>query len=233
MDGAVTGQELPLIGEPDRVRDALLYAAVPPVPAVESPVGIAWLRAHVPRFCDGDPHARRRALVIAELDGVSPAELRERAQTVEGPLPHVLALAEALGLEKISTDAVQLVAAHYQPFEPDNPHADAAVAELVDALGGVPDEAMAARICLLVQACAATTALLTNAAKFDGTTDERLTRTMAENPPLRATRRIVDGTLVELDLRHPGLGFGYGPHACPGRAHALALAAGILDGEGE
>ncbi|MGS2810278.1 hypothetical protein [Nocardia sp. MW-W600-9] len=51
---------------------------------------------------------------------------------------------------------------------------------------------------------------------------------MATTPPLRSTRRVVDGTVTELDLRHPGLGFGAGPHRCPGSAHALAIAGGVL-----
>ncbi len=47
---------------------------------------------------------------------------------------------------------------------------------------------------------------------------------------LDLTDNVVDGAVVELDMRHPGLGFGAGPHACPGRAHAIALAAGIIEG---
>lgn len=221
---------LRMITEPGRVRAALETAAMPPVPAVESPVGIAWLRAHVPRFCDGPAHRRRRDLVIAELDRLSPEALRAAARTVGGPLPHVRVLANALGLPHISLEAVAKVAAHYQPYEPVDAAADAAVAELVTACGGIADEHTAARICLLVQACAATSALVANAHGFTGAAEERIARTMNEDPPLRATRRIVDGELVELDMRHPDLGFGAGPHACPGRTHALAMATGILEG---
>ncbi|MFI9511080.1 hypothetical protein [Nocardia sp. NPDC052566] len=225
-------QSLRLITNPDRVRDALLHAAMPAVPAADPPAGIAWLRAQVPRFCDGDAHERRRALVVEELARLSPAALRARARDVDGPLAHVQVLAEAIGLPDISLPAVALAAAHYQPYEPDNPAADAAVAELVAACGGVADERTAARICLLVQSCTATSALVANARDITGATTagERVARTMDENPPLRATRRIVDGELVELDMRHPGLGFGAGPHACPGREHAIALATGIIEG---
>uniref|UniRef100_UPI0024568ABB hypothetical protein n=1 Tax=Nocardia brasiliensis TaxID=37326 RepID=UPI0024568ABB len=149
-----------------------------------------------------------------------------------GALPHIRALAEALGLQGISEEAVALVAAHYQPHEPDDAAADAAVADLVAACGGVPDDATATRICLLVQACAATTALVANVRELDphGSVEERIARTMDEHPPLRSTRRVVNGELVELDMRHPGLGFGAGPHACPGRAHAIALTAGMIEG---
>ncbi|MFB8281534.1 hypothetical protein [Nocardia colli] len=223
---------VPLITDPDQVRATLINAPVPAVPAVDAPVGIAWLRAHVPRFSTGSEHQRLRALVTTELDKLSPADLRERARTAEGPLPHVHALAEALGLQGISVDTVALVAAHYQPYEPDNAAADDAVLELVAACGGIADEATAARICLLVQACAATSALVANARQLDapGTAEQLIERTMNENPPLRSTRRVVDGEVVELDMRHPGLGFGAGPHACPGRAHAIAIATGIIEG---
>ncbi|MFI7003049.1 hypothetical protein [Nocardia sp. NPDC050175] len=223
---------VPLITDPDQVRATLISAPVLAVPAVDAPVGIAWLRAHVPRFSTGAEHRRLRALVTAELDQLSPADLRERARTADGPLPHVHALAEALGLQDISVDQVALVAAHYQPYEPDNPAADEAVAALVAACGGVADDATASRICLLVQACAATGALVDNAEQSNatGTPEQIIARTMDENPPLRSTRRVVAGEVVELDMRHPGLGFGAGPHACPGREHAIAIAAGIIEG---
>ncbi|WP_067531474.1 hypothetical protein [Nocardia crassostreae] len=223
----------PFLTDPDQVRTALHRAPVPHVPPVRDPLGLAWLRAHVPRFCDGPDHTRRRALVLAELDRLSPADLRARARTAAHlPLAHVQVLIDELGLPGASADAVKTIAAHYQPHEPDSAAADAAVVELVAACGGVADEATAARICVLVQACAATDALLANVRALDaaGTPEERIARTMRENPPLRATRRVMDGELVELDMRHPGLGFGVGPHACPGREHAIALAAGILEG---
>ncbi|WP_405162488.1 cytochrome P450 [Nocardia sp. NBC_01499] len=225
-------QTVPLITGPDQVRAALINAPVPAVPSVDAPVGIAWLRAHVPRFTEGAEHRRLRALVTAELDRLSPADLRHRARSADGPLPHVRVLAEALGLQGISVGTVALVAAHYQPYEPDNPAADAAVVELVTALGGFADDATAARICLLVQACAATGALIANAQQLNatGTAEQIIARTMDENPPLRSTRRVVDAEVVELDMRHPGLGFGAGPHACPGREHAIAIAAGIIEG---
>lgn len=218
--------------DPDQVRQTLIDAPVPVAPQVDTPIGVAWLRAHVPRFREGAEHRRLRALVEAELDRLSPADLRARARAAGGTLPHIRALAQALGLQGVSEEAVALVAAHYQPHEPDDAAADAAVAELVDACGGVPDDATATRICLLVQACAATTALVDHVRELDpgGSVDERIARTMDEHPPLRSTRRVIDGELVELDMRHPGLGFGAGPHACPGRAHAIALAAGIIEG---
>ncbi|MFI9404155.1 hypothetical protein [Nocardia sp. NPDC052316] len=220
------------ITAPEQVRAALINAPVPAVPRVDAPVGLAWLRSHVPRFAEGVEHQRLRRLVTAELDRLSPADLRQRARTTTGPLPHVRVLAESLGLHNISTEAVALVAAHYQPYEPDNTAADDAVAELVTAISGVADDATAARICLLVQACAATSALIANARQLpvEDTAEQIIERTMIENPPLRSTRRFINEAVVELDIRHPGLGFGAGPHACPGRAHAIAIAAGIIEG---
>ena len=42
---------------------------VPPSPPGDT--GLAWLRAHVTRFCDGPTHARRRALTDALLAGLT------------------------------------------------------------------------------------------------------------------------------------------------------------------
>ncbi|WP_228540171.1 cytochrome P450 [Nocardia sp. XZ_19_385] len=225
---------LPLITEPARVREVLAHCPMPPVDRGAT-TGIAWLRAQVPRFSNDDEHRRRRALVVAELERLEPDSLRIAARAADGRLAHVRVLADALGLHGISAEAVELVAAHYQPHTPDNPAADRAVEDLVAACGGSADEATAARISLLVQACQATTDLLANARMLHDQISENdwaaavLARTMAHNPPVRRTRRIVDGELVELDLTQDGLGFGSGPHECPGQAHALAIAAGILE----
>ncbi|MEV6064411.1 isocitrate lyase/phosphoenolpyruvate mutase family protein [Nocardia asteroides] len=85
-----------------------------------------------------------------------------------------------------------------------------------------------ARICLLVQACAGTGALIAAGRAMPG---EAPTRIMATAAPVRSTRRMVEGEVTELDLRYPGLGFGAGPHRCPGAEHGLALAAGVLEAE--
>ena len=61
-----------------------------PIPAPPGPYGtMAWLRATVSRFANGETHARRRALVEALLADLDPAELREarrgaRAQRLIG-----------------------------------------------------------------------------------------------------------------------------------------------------
>lgn len=225
---------------------------VPPVPAVDAPIGIAWLRAHVSRFSNGEEHARRRALVDGALARLEPAELRRAAREAAArpaagarlediPLE---ALAAALALPPGLAADVATAAAAYQPHAAaDLEAADAAVGRLVDACGGAADEATAVRICLLVQA-AGTAALLANAARRDDLSvpvDELVSETLRGDPPVPTTRRVatasaagVDaGTIVTLDLTAGGdadLQFGAGLRPCPGRAQALALVAGALEG---
>jgi hypothetical protein len=95
------------------------------------------------------------------------------------------------------------------------PAADVAVAGLLDVLPATEPEVAAQDVAILVQACAATAALIAAGGALDP-------------PPVPITRRIApDGTLVEVDLT--GRPFGDGPRACPGAEHALALAAGVLE----
>jgi hypothetical protein len=198
---------------------------VPTTTASGPPGGINWLRATVARFSTGDTHHRRRALTVDLLNTVDPATLRAQSAAALSP---VEILAEALGLA-VSPADVATVAAAYHPHLPAGPEHDAAVAALVDACGGVPDEPTAARIGLLVQAHAATTALIHNARGRAESADDAVERALAEDPPVRITRRVHAGETVEIDISD--LPFGAGPHACPGRDHAIALATGILSGE--
>ncbi|MYS83890.1 hypothetical protein GTZ85_27605 [Streptomyces sp. SID5474] len=185
---------------------------VPSVPDAP-PGGVAWLRASVARFSEGGPHERRRALAMAELARIDPRTLLERAST--GAAGPVEVLAEALDLPADVAADVAVVARSYQPHTPITEAADRAVRRLVRACGGVADEATASRIGLLVQACDSTKTLVANLAA--GRTDA----------PVPLTRRIApDGALVEVDLSEAP--FGLGAHACPGQAHALALASGLL-----
>jgi cytochrome P450 len=247
------------ISDHDEVRAVLADPTfiVPPVPPVDAPVGIAWLRAHVSRFSSGADHDRRRALAVTAIAQLDPAELRraarERAAAAlrdDGSVGSVLveALASALGLPPGLAADVATAAAAYQPHvEADMGAADDAVARLVDACGGVADEATAARIGLLVQACAATAALVKGAHRRDdlsSSIDELLADTLRSDPPVPTTRRvatgaegigaaaIAPGTIVTLDLsadHDADLQFGSGLRPCPGRAQALALAAGVLE----
>ena len=249
------------ISDADEVRDVLADPAfiVPPVPRVESPVGIAWLRSHVGRFSTGAEHERRRALAVAEIDRLDPdalrSDARERAAAAlrKGEsLRHVPVetLAAALGLPAGLAADVATAARSYQPHvEADPDAADQAVAHLVEACGGAADELTAARIGLLVQACDATAGLAERAVAAmpehqDVTVDAILAGMLRENPPVRATRRVTTalarigsaelppGTIVTLDLTAGGderLPFGSGLRPCPAREHALAIASGILE----
>jgi hypothetical protein len=211
------------------------------VPAVtlDAPQGtVAWLRASVARFSRGADHAARRARIVELLAGIDPEQLRPHAGA--GP---VEALAEALGVPGVADDVRILAPAYLPPAEPD-PDADAAVARLVTAFGGAYDDETAARISLLAQACAATTTLIARAAARRGdepdvASADLVARVLSDDPPATQTRRtasspvrageleIAAGETVRVALT--GKPFGDGPHACPGREHAIALACGALD----
>src|SRR5215475_3581471 len=254
---------------------------VPPVPAAGDEVDVAWLRATVSRFATGEDHARRRRLVIAHLDAIDPDDLGARAfeaaaaalaagdsiAALARAVP-VLVLADALGISGDTAADVRVVARGYQPGTDAGPAGTDAVAALVAACGGVPDEQTAARIAVLVQACDATAALIDNTldAMRERHTDVSVERALVETlrfaPPARVMKREsvrpttvgttpIDGrTTVVLDLvaanrdaavferpdvfdpdrtdagRH--LAFGAGERPCPGSAHALAMARGVV-----
>jgi hypothetical protein len=173
--------------------------SVPEAPAAAG--GVAWLRGSVPRFSEGAAHHRRRKLVVRVI---------ERLGFVAAAGTPTQALLTALGLAPDLEADVALVAASYQPHFPQSEDADAASDRLVAACGGRTEE-VAARICVLVQAHAATLALV------------EAQRTGSSSPPVLFTRRVGpsgDEVLVDLTDAH----FGRGPHQCPGErlAHHLA-----------
>ncbi|MFJ6433132.1 isocitrate lyase/phosphoenolpyruvate mutase family protein [Streptomyces sp. NPDC091416] len=115
--------------------------------------------------------------------------------------------------------------------------------EPAPAWDGAALESAAGRIGLLVQACEATAALVETAARNDRLPLSRVLRDLPPVPSMwrvaaRGTRvagrEIAEGDVVLLDLAaanraHPvPLTFGAPPRICPGRAHALALADGLL-----
>ncbi|MFI9597304.1 cytochrome P450 [Nonomuraea sp. NPDC052265] len=223
----------------------------PPVPQDGEPGTLAWLRAHVSRFSTGETHAGRRRLVVERLSALDPAALRTaaRAATEERGgdwrgVPTAV-LGAALGVP--DTSAVPAAASGYLSGE-GSPRADAAVAELLG-LAGLP------AVTLLLQGHAATEALIENALTHAAPGDDPeavLHETLRQDPPLKASRRLDTrtGEEVTIDLvaanrdpevfadpgrfdasrgPAPHLTFGDGLRPCPAPAHALALAAGVLD----
>jgi cytochrome P450 len=237
---------------------------------------MAWLRATVARFSAGETHARRRALVQADLAGLDPAALRKAAALDSDDEPRLLpvrTLAEVMGLPQPDAvaKAITLVADAYFG-RGDDAAADEAMVWLLPLMHptGSADEAAleiaANRIGLLVQA-SATGDLIEHARRAaagrpDGYSIEALlAETLRHDPPVSTMRRvavrgtrvagleIAQGDLVILDIaaanrdpevfRDPvvfdlersdprSLTFGSPPRVCPGRDHALALAAGAL-----
>jgi cytochrome P450 len=154
-----------------------------------------------------------------------------------------LVLAGALGAADPDLVTAQLpaVAAAYLPGSADNTEADGCVARLTGLLPAWPDEQAAARIGLLIQAYAATAGLIGNAAaagiraRRPGPAAELVAQVLRTDPPVRFTRRITpSGETIALDLTVAGddpaghLAFGCGERACPGPAHATALAEGAV-----
>jgi cytochrome P450 len=203
-------------------------ARVPEAPPAAATSGIAWLRASVSRFGNGETHRRRRALACAELEAIDVDALREATRTGTAPLD---ALAAALGVSTPIAPQVAVVAGAYHPHMPAGPAAEVAVATLVAAFGGIADERTAVRISLLVQACDATAALVERALARPGEAPagDALLAVLRDDPPVRVTRRVVAGEVAVLDLAAAQLPFGSGPRRCPGREHALALAAGAVE----
>jgi cytochrome P450 len=227
---------------------------VPPAPHSPEIGTLAWLRAHVTRFCEGETHDRRRALAEHEIAGLDPASLRQAAAELTAaeltfhpssepfdvmPLARrvpAAALAAGLGVspDRIAAAVDAMLAAVSGYLNPDlaRPGADSSVALLAESFGPAEPEHLANRIGLLMQACDATAALIGNAliAAFaaDGTVEEIIARTLVDDPPTLRTRRISpDGELVTIDIS--GCTFGAGRRPCPGVDQARALAAGVLD----
>ncbi|TRV79829.1 isocitrate lyase/phosphoenolpyruvate mutase family protein [Streptomyces sp. 130] len=241
-----------------QIRAALADPAlVPPAPdPADGPPGasVAWLRATVARFASGEPHKRRRALVEAELDRLAPADLHRAASAPggEGDLRTrvVSRLAAALDMpqpDRIAGEVALVADAYFG--EDGGGDADRAVARLVALLAPEPAddaelEAVANRVGLLAQACAATATLVESVAAAGA--GAPVARVLRDDPPVRVMRRvaahatrvagreIAEGDEVVLDLvaarqDHPvPLTFGAPPRVCPGRAHALALTEGLL-----
>jgi cytochrome P450 len=158
---------------------------VPLAAGAEAAVGtISWLRAAASRFANGPDHARRRTLVVEQLQQLDPDELRsaadQRTQAVLGAAgrrgDHVDVMARiarrvpmavmAAGLGIADPDraaeAVIAIAGCYLagPNAQTRPAADAATAQLVGMFGPVAKDVIVARITLLVQGCDGTAGLI-------------------------------------------------------------------------
>src|SRR5258705_298174 len=118
---------------------------------------------------------------IARGPGAAAEERKaEGPSRLIGPQPREA----AVGLPSGLAADVEIAAAAYQPHaEADIGAADDAVSRLVEACGGVPDEATAVRISLLVQACAATAALI-GSARLRDDLSASVHDLLADNPPI-------------------------------------------------
>ena len=185
------------------VRTALADPHLVPSPARSGPVGsMAWLRDTVARFSTGDTHARRRALLEADLARLDPSALRLAAGS--GPAGEarvivVRTLAESLGLSDPDAIAAAITVVAGAYFGEDSADADAAVAWLLPrvlAVDPVDPEAAASRIGLLVQACDATGSLVDHARRAADdcpvapSTEALLAETLRYDPPVRTMHRI-------------------------------------------
>jgi hypothetical protein len=233
-------------------------AVTPPAPPAPTPSTLAWLRAGVPRFSRGPEHPARRGYAQDALDRVDPAALRATARrlaqqalagdpsaAVAQEVP-VRALADELGLPAVSVADVAAVAKVYLGGAGDPAEilaADSAVARLLAAVGGGSDDRTAALVGVLVQSYQATATLITNAASLHSglSSAEVVATTLRVDPPTPPARRmatvdtrigevsVAAGETVLVAIGAAGYPFGAGPHACPGAAHATAIAEGVLD----
>lgn len=207
------------------------------------PVGS--VQARMARFSEGDEHKRRRAIAEARLAVLDPGELRaaarertaaqvagrdevdvmgEPARTVP-----VAVLAAALGATDVdaAVDATRRLCLALAPpagSEPTDGRPEVRALATLLGLGGDADGEEAVNvIALLFQAMDATAGLIGNTLRSGtGPPPVTVVRTLRVTPA--GDRRAVD-----LAAADPPLPFGAGRHRCPGEAHALALAAGVLD----
>jgi cytochrome P450 len=264
---AITGPSLVLprvVDDPAQVRAILADPGYRvPDPGRGAPAGtMAWLRQNVARLSNGADHERRRELAEDLLRRLDPGVLRAGARdatnaavdatggrpfdamTLVARRVPVRVLAEALDVAdpEQATGQLAAVAGAFLPGMVDRGTADVSVARLAELLPAGPDEQVAARIGLLVQAYEATAGLIGNAvaagmqAAVPRPAADVVAQTVRSNPPVRFTRRVTpSGETIALDLTaardDPAghLAFGSGPRACPGAAHARALAEGAVE----
>ena len=228
-----------------------------PAYGIGLPAGAPAWQARMARFTDGPAHAGRRAAVVALVERWAPDALAAAARARTGALlagtagavadgmalarrVPVTVLAATLGVAEDRLDEVvdltaTLVAAAARG-EPDDA-GNAAAAVLGGLLADDGDAATAtAALSVLFQTHDATAALVGNGLVAWGDRDvpddpaALVDHVLRHDPPVLSTRRVAAGDPVVVDLAGPGLPFGAGPHACPGRDAAVALATGVLAG---
>ncbi|RKQ93526.1 hypothetical protein C8N24_3394 [Solirubrobacter pauli] len=199
---------------------------------------MAWLRATVSRFANGETHARRRALTEARLATLDPATLAAAAKNAAaGTRETAASTPPAAATWPGASPAARGFAGVPRAYLPVAVLADATgVADPVAAVGFTrvvaaayqpgtehpeADAALAALLALLPadepEALAQHVALLVQACEATA----GLVR--GDNLPVKTTKRVTaDGEIVAVGL--DGRPFGDGPRRCPGEAHARALA---------
>lgn len=212
-------------------------------------------RSTVSRFANGATHDDRRAWIEVRLARMTPDAVAEVAtartrrtladapSTPAGSLARavpVATLAELLGFDDpdLLPPLVAAVAERYATGIARDPTVEDSVIERL--LGAAPATNAAMRaieVQLLVQAWAATAALIDGAMRSLATDDgvrrstaELLHSTLERDAPVAATRRLApNGELLMLRLGGADLAFGAGVRRCPATDHALAIAGAIVD----
>src|SRR5918993_5723530 len=224
-----------------------------PVPEAEasSTAPFDRFRARASRFANGAVHDARRRRLDATLTALRPEELARLAGSrTRGALARgaditriarsvpVAVLGEALGFSEpdgLPPLVGQVTARYASGTATDTAAEDAAITRLLAAAPARDDEARVLLVQLLVQAHAATAALVEGAMRRLGasvhsaqTTRELLGATVRDESPVPFTRRVApDGTVLVLRLDGPDadadapsveprtLAFGAGPRSCP------------------
>jgi cytochrome P450 len=232
-------------GSTAEVERVLLDPAfrTPPAPDTLRTGAAADLRAAMARFRDGDAHAAARAAVEAALAGLDPDALRAAAAEAARQRPDAGAsavttevLARAFGagdgeLAGLVADVGRMVAVIFRGERP-TPDDDAAVGRVLDRFAAPPAGPVAVAS-VLYQAHDATAGLAAAMAAGRARGEPRpsagvRTRRVAAADADVAGTLVPAGATVVLDLAAADLEFGAGPHRCPGRAVAEAIAAGIV-----
>jgi cytochrome P450 len=215
----------------------------PPAPATLRPGAAADLRAAMARFSDGEAHGPRRAAVVAaiatlDLDAVraaaADAARRHPPGSASAVTTEVLARAFGAGDDEVAglvADVGRMVAVIFRG-EPSDPASDAAVSRVLDRFARHPAGAVAVAS-VLYQAHDATGGLVAALRAGRDGDGERAsagvrTRRVATADTSVGATPVAAGETVVLDLAAADLPFGTGPHRCPGRDVAEAIAAGIV-----